>query len=135
MSDDVSRGMSRTGRCLCGAVRFRFAGEPIWIAHCHCESCRRATSSAVATFVSVPRAGFEHVGAEPVGYHSSPGALRRHCGTCGSPISYEHDDYPGEVHLHAACLDRSDGVRPTKHDLWSERVPWLAVADDLPKND
>ena len=135
MSDDVAEGFSRTGRCLCGAVRFRFAGEPIWIAHCHCESCRRATSSAVATFVSVRAEGFEFTGAEPVAYRSSPGALRRHCRVCGSPLSYEHEDYAGEMHLYAASLDRSDGVVPTKHDFWSERVPWLTVGDDLPKND
>lgn len=43
-----------TGRCLCQAIRYECAGEPILIAHCHCESCRRQTSSPVTTFILVP---------------------------------------------------------------------------------
>ena len=42
-----------TGRCLCGAIQFEFAGEAVETTHCHCESCRRQTSSPVATFVTV----------------------------------------------------------------------------------
>ena len=135
MSDDPTDGFSRTGRCLCGAIRFRFGGEPNWITHCHCESCRRATSSPLTTFVSVPREGFAFEGEEPVAFASSPEATRRHCARCGSPLSYEHEDYPGEIHLYVASLDRSDGIAIEAHDFWSERVAWLHVADDLPKRD
>ena len=42
--------MTTTGRCLCGAIQFEFAGEAVETTHCHCESCRRQTSSPVATF-------------------------------------------------------------------------------------
>lgn len=45
-----------TGRCLCRAIRYECTGEPILIAHCHCKSCRRQTSSPVTTFILVPRA-------------------------------------------------------------------------------
>ena len=45
--------MTTTGRCLCGAIQFEFAGEAVETTHCHCESCRRQTSSPVATFVTV----------------------------------------------------------------------------------
>ena len=40
-----------TGRCLCGDIRYEYRGAPLKILHCHCESCRRHTSSPVATFV------------------------------------------------------------------------------------
>jgi Glutathione-dependent formaldehyde-activating enzyme len=45
--------MTTTGRCLCGAIQFEFAGEAVETTHCHCESCGRQTSSPVATFVTV----------------------------------------------------------------------------------
>ena len=44
-----------SGHCLCRAIAFSFEGAPNWTLHCHCESCRRATSSPMATWVSVPR--------------------------------------------------------------------------------
>ncbi len=39
------------GRCFCGKLQFELEGQPLWVAHCHCDSCRRNTGSAVATFV------------------------------------------------------------------------------------
>ena len=42
-----------TGRCLCGDIRYEYSGAPVKVLHCHCESCRRHTSSPVATFVCV----------------------------------------------------------------------------------
>ncbi|MBK6288984.1 MAG: GFA family protein [Gammaproteobacteria bacterium] len=40
------------GFCLCGQLRFRAEGDPRWVAHCHCASCRRHTASPVACFVN-----------------------------------------------------------------------------------
>ena len=36
-----------TGRCLCGAIQYEYSGAPTLVVHCHCESCRRQTSSPV----------------------------------------------------------------------------------------
>ena len=134
-SDDLLPGVSRTGGCLCGAVRFRFEGRPNWITHCHCESCRRATSSPLTTYISVALDGFTFTGTEPVAYASSRDATRRHCGRCGSPVSYQHAELQDEMHLFVAALDRSGGIGIAAHDFWSERVRWLHIADDLPKRD
>ena len=53
------QGMNEVGdgkrrRCLCGAVSFEFSGAENWRAHCHCESCRRNTSSPFTTWFGVP---------------------------------------------------------------------------------
>jgi hypothetical protein len=41
------------GGCLCGAVRFRAETSPIWIARCHCQSCRKHTGAPVSVFVAI----------------------------------------------------------------------------------
>ena len=29
------------GHCQCRDIEYEFTGEPKWVMHCHCESCRR----------------------------------------------------------------------------------------------
>ena len=124
-----------TGRCLCGAVTYRFTGRPKWQGHCHCESCRRQTSSALASFIGVHADSFAWTGAEPRAFASSPGVIRRFCATCGTPMSYEADRFPGEVHLYAASLDDPAAYRPRFHVFVAEQVPWLELADGLVRHE
>lgn len=121
------------GHCLCGAVTYEYEGPENWRAHCHCESCRRNTSSAFTTFLGVPDARFRFTGAEPQAYESSPGVRRLFCGLCGSPMAYDADSFEGEIHLYAASLEDSSGFKPQGHVHYAERVPWVVLADDLPK--
>lgn len=65
-----------TGKCLCGAIRFAFTGQPKAALHCYCESCRRSTSSPVTTFVTVHQANLTFSGDAPGIYRSSPGVQR-----------------------------------------------------------
>ncbi len=61
-----------TGRCLCGATRYRCTAAPLWQAHCHCESCRRATASPFTSFFGIANTAWEWTGAAPATYQSSP---------------------------------------------------------------
>ena len=72
------------GRCQCGAIAYEFEGAPRWVMHCHCENCRRAVSSAVATYLGVRLEQFRYLKGEPTHYESSPGVKRYFCATCGS---------------------------------------------------
>jgi hypothetical protein len=120
---------------MCGAVRYRYEGEMLWRAHCHCESCRRNTSSPMTTFFAVSKDSFTFEGDTPGEYASSPKVIRRFCRTCGTPVSYENSDLPEEIHLYAAGLDDSSDFTAERHDFWNERVPWLNIVDDLPKHE
>jgi hypothetical protein len=125
---------SVTGRCLCGAVTYRFAGAPQWQAYCHCESCRRNCSAPVTAFFGVDRKAFRWTGAAPAAYESSPGVRRLFCGRCGSPMAYDADRDRRNIHLYAASLDDAGAFRPTAHVFTAERLPWFDVADDLPRH-
>ena len=43
MTDSTIGG---TGGCLCGAVRYRYRGEPSAIGLCQCDRCQRQSGSA-----------------------------------------------------------------------------------------
>lgn len=122
-----------TGGCLCGAVRFAAAGEPLWIGHCHCTSCRRNTGAALATFVGVRRAQFRYLQGKPAVYESSPQVWRSFCPACGTPLVYEAARWAAEVHINIGTLDEPARFAPTMHVHVAEQLPWLKLADRLPR--
>ena len=122
---------TRNGHCLCGDVTYRYSGPENWRAYCHCESCRRNTASPVTAFLGVPRAACAFTGKAPAVYESSPGVRRLFCGRCGTPMAYEADRYPDEIHLYAATLDDPESYQPQSHVHCEERLPWFDVRDDL----
>ena len=127
--------MNLTGRCLCRSLTFDVTGDILRTGHCHCESCRRATSSPVTTFFCVATADVAFRGDTLRHYASSPGVRRGFCNGCGSPMSFETDGRPGEIDLYVASLDDATGVEITQHWYWNERVSWLHCEDDLPKRE
>lgn len=129
----MGRGEQHKGHCLCGRTRFAFEGLPRFMAHCHCESCRRATASPFTSYLGVPDGAWRWTG-QPAGqYESSPGVTRSFCTTCGTPMAYRSVDYPGEMHFFAATLDDPSNFAPTVHVHTDEMLPWVKLADDLPR--
>src|SRR3954468_7162211 len=102
--DEVWSPAMTTGHCLCRAISFAYEGEPRWTLNCHCESCRRATSSPMTTWITVPRDAFRFTGGEPSYYTSSPGVRRGFCARCGSPLTYENERRPAAGDLLGGAL-------------------------------
>ncbi len=122
-----------TGRCLCGATTYRCTAAPLWQSHCHCESCRRATASPFTSFFGIANGAWDWTGTPPATYNSSPGTHRDFCPTCGTQMTYRSTKYPGECHFYAATLDRPETFAPTAHVHTAEQLPWLHLADGLPR--
>lgn len=125
--------MATTGHCLCGEVTWRYDGAPNWVAHCHCESCRRNCSAGIVTFVGVPRSAVRFTRETPKAYVSSPGVRRLFCGTCGAPVAYDAASYPDEIHLYAAQHDDPAALKPQAHVFYGEALPWMHMEDGLKK--
>jgi hypothetical protein len=124
-------GTAHSGRCLCGGVRFEIGSDPLWVAYCHCASCRRHTASAVATFAGFAEDSVRFTQGEPRVYESSPKVWRSFCGNCGSPISYRSKRFPGEVHFYVGVMEHPDRYEPTAHVYFGEHVPWFDTRDTL----
>jgi hypothetical protein len=126
-------GRAVEGHCLCRAIVFEYDAEPNWTLYCHCESCRRGTSSPITTWISVPRSAFRFKQGAPRYFSSSPGVRRGFCATCGSPLTYEGERIPDEVHLYAAALADPSKVKPQRHVFVDEQLPWFETVDELPR--
>ena len=66
------RGSVLSGSCLCGAVVFEADAHAGVITFCNCRNCRKASGTAFAANMSVPRNGFRWVKGEDAlrGYHA-----------------------------------------------------------------
>ena len=61
---------------------------------------------------------------------SSPGVCRSFCAKCGTPMVYERDELPGEIHLYVGTLEHSEDIFPTLEVFCRERLPWLKLTVD-----
>jgi len=121
------------GRCLCGRYRFHTHGAPLWVAHCHCESCRRFTGAPVATYAGFPEALVSFEPAPPPIFASSPGVQRAYCEQCSTPLFYAAEFFPGEIHLFRSNFDTPADFEVTRHVLYNERESDFEIHDDLPR--
>lgn len=121
------------GHCLCGQVRFAYAGAPEWVAHCHCESCRRNCAAPFTTFLGIKDGAWHWLGAPPTRFASSPGVERLFCPHCGTPMAYRAERWPQEQHFYAATLEDPASVTPQQHVNYAEHLAWIALADGLPR--
>lgn len=107
---------------------------PLWVLHCHCESCRRATGSLMATFVGYNKDQVIYTGIRKI-YESSPNVYRGFCSDCGTPMTYEATWCKDEVHFYINTLNKPEAFKPEKHVFYKERIPWFEVKDHLPRFD
>ncbi len=123
------------GSCLCGQVRFEASLPSKWVAHCHCTYCRRAHGAPFVTWVGFESEKFSLAAnsAQLSWYVSSPGARRAFCPNCGSPLLFESQRWPGEVHVARSLIPEDLDKAPSAHVFYEEHVPWLDVSDPLPK--
>ena len=106
----ITTTSSSSGHCLCRNVRYRFGGPRTWACICHCEDCRRNCAAPIVAYIGVPLDGFrwqvgKQEGTEPAFYPSSQGVKRFFCNQCGTPMAFQAEHYPGEIHLYAATLE------------------------------
>lgn len=125
-------GEIMTGGCLCGAVRVRAAGEPLWVIYCHCRDCRKASGAPVMAFAGYREERVEVEGT-PAVYRSSPRVRRAFCGGCGTSISYKDERLPGEVYLAIGIFDEPERLEPEKHSWHGQKIGWFEISDHLPR--
>src|ERR671917_587386 len=103
----------RSGRCLCGAVRFKVDGPLRDVVLCHCAECRRWHGHASA-FTSAERGALRFVEERGLRWVDSPDsdarARRGFCGECGSSLFWDASDRD-TISIAAGTLDEPTGLR------------------------
>lgn len=131
LNTTVMADEARTGRCLCGAVRYRVSGPVRDRCFCHCESCRRATSAPFVAWGTVDRDRFELTRGELSIIASSERVERGFCAACGASLTYANALRAGEVDFTLVSLDEPARVAPEAHIWVRDKLPWVSISDGL----
>ena len=111
---------SRTGGCMCGAVRYELASDPFECGWCHCRTCQLSSGAPAMVFASVPVGDFRWTqGKGSVKrVQSSSFGYRVFCGDCGTPLYMRVEHEPNEIDFSVATLDQPGIVTPEFHIFW-----------------
>lgn len=110
------------GQCMCGAVSVTATPAKDAIGACHCDMCRRWTSSALMTFQAEP--GYAALGPVKT-YTSSEWAERAFCAECGSALWYRMTapgPMQGQTQM-AAGLFENAGAQELRLELYIDKKP------------
>ena len=124
-----------TGGCLCGAIRYEAAEEPITTATCHCRMCQKAYGGPFTAGVAFRKSAIRLTKGDLKYYKSSKIAKRGFCSICGSPIMLDLEPFVpvhGEnVFVRLGSLDDSERYRPEFHYGVEGQLPWVHFDDGL----
>jgi hypothetical protein len=133
-----------TGGCLCGALRYEAAGEPMYAGFCYCADCRKASGSGSVGYIGFPASAVRFSGAtrQFVSKAISGGdATRNFCPTCGGlvfgGVVGESDSHT----IYAGSLDDPSAFHPTAalfnrdRPAWAPLPPGLTVFETMPPED
>lgn len=121
--------------CHCGCCRFVISASPIQVSYCHCADCRKAIGAPVSVFVGFRADAVESVSETPAVRQSSTHAERLFCSHCGTPVAYRDKRLDDELYFYLGVMDDPACFEPTLHAWAAEAVPWLCLADHLPRHE
>ena len=124
--------MALHGACLCAGVQFKVTEEPLMMGTCHCTRCQRRSGGGGITGLGYPLGSVNITEGEDLitEYEIEPGATRRFCSRCGSPVFDQIEKF---IIVQAGTLAEDPGMRPQFHMMVDFKAPWDEIHDDLPQ--
>ena len=132
----MSDGKTITGGCLCGAVRFEIAAEPILARACWCRLCQHIGAGSATVNVAFPADAIKVTGrmSDFVCVADSGAHMHRQfCPTCGVHLFSAAEERPNVMIVRAGALDDPEIGRPGL-TIWTSAAPsWACIDADLPQ--
>ena len=131
----MSENNFATGQCLCGKVKFTISSEPLRMAQCHCDDCRKSTGTG-----HVSNAFFKEddvdIKGETQSYDlvtDSGSIITRHfCPTCGSRLFGINSTSKNIIGISVGTLEDSSWFKP-ELIVYNKRKPdWDFMDESVP---
>ncbi len=131
----VSRTKSKSGGCLCGAVRYEACPIENSAYYCHCRDCQIGSASAFTVAVFTKESDFRVLSGELTSYEKTVDSgrkLRRlFCASCGTPLCWTGEGFPDVVLVSLSSLDDPEAYQPVHEGWTNSAVSWNRIRDDI----
>ena len=127
--------MTLKGGCLCGAVSYEISGDPMFVGHCACQNCQKATGGGHSSIAAYPESQVQSRGAVSsyAGKGDSGQATNyQFCPTCGSRLFTRAAMMPGVVMVTLGTMEAGSEPEPTVFIYGKRRRAWDAVDPATP---
>ncbi|HEY4926328.1 MAG TPA: GFA family protein [Roseiarcus sp.] len=125
-----------TGGCLCKAVRYEIAAEPIAARTCWCRLCQYIGAGSATVNAAFQKSAIT-ISGEVRDYRSvaDSGSVmhRSFCPTCGTHLFSEAEPRPHLIFVRAGTLDDPEIARPLA-TIWAAEAPsWACFDESIPR--
>src|SRR5919106_2435612 len=131
----MSAGFVFRGGCMCRALRYEIAAEPMFGGHCQCLDCQQESGGGHVSFMAFPADAVKLEGT-PRFYEStadSGNRIRRgFCPTCGNSVVGATSGLPGVTTISVGSLDDPGVFKPEFVCYTSRGHAWDLVDPALP---
>jgi hypothetical protein len=121
---------TRTGGCLCGAVRYEVTGDPVFQFACHCTDCQRTNGGGPSLGMAFPTPMFRPTKGQAKTYESAGDSgqmvVRQFCENCGSQLFSHPVATTGLTMIKIGSLDDPSGFQPQVDIYRASAHPWHA---------
>ena len=122
------------GGCLCNAIRYTSAAEPLATVICNCVNCQKQTGAAYSLNIVLPKGALDVQG-EMTTYvdtgDSGKPLDRNFCARCGSAISSEPSAVDTITVLKAGTLDDTSWVKPVMEIYCDSAQAWTRAPVEM----
>ena len=130
--------MAIEGGCLCKAVRFRVAAEPLAVRTCWCRLCQYLGAGSATVNVCFPAEALSVEG--EVRWHASKAdsgsdMQRGFCPSCGTPLFSNAEQRPHLTFVRAGALDDPSIAAPQATIWVSEAPEWACIDSAIPAHE
>jgi hypothetical protein len=128
--------MAITGRCYCGALKYRSEGQPLFRAQCHCRECQYISGGGPNYVMGLPEDSFSYPEGEPSAFLRDDlevAASREFCGKCGTHILTRSPRAAGVLIMKVGTLDDPAVYgAPQMAMQAADRQPFHTIPEGIP---
>ena len=120
----------RSGQCLCGAVNFTLAADPLVVRVCWCRDCQHLAANGTVNML-VPASALTYSGTvseHTKTAHSGNQITRQFCTGCGTHLFAKSDARPQFRVVRVGNLDDPSSIQPDMN-IWASSAPRWACLD------